>query len=174
MLPDAFLFGYGDQRGGLVELTFKPNPQFHPSSREAEVFHAMEGSVWVDDKENRLVEIAGHLISEVKFGGGLLGHLDKGGTFEVKQEPVARGFWELTALHVEMRGKVLFFKTIGVQQNYSRSNFRRVPDNVTLAQAAQMLREQVRSEEPANSSSITESKDVKPAAAVNHGRLCLP
>jgi len=77
------------------------------------------------------------------------GHLDKGGTFEVKQEPVARGFWELTALHVEMRGKVLFFKTIGVQQNYSRSNFRRVPDNVTLAQAAQMLREQVRSEEPA-------------------------
>jgi len=174
MLPDAFLFGYGDRRGGLVELTFKPNPQFHPSSREAEVFHAMEGSIWVDDKENRLVEIAGHLISEVKFGGGLLGHLDKGGTFEVKQEPVARGFWELTALHVEMRGKVLFFKTIGVQQNYSRSNFRRVPDNVTLAQAAQMLREQVRSEEPANSSSITESKDVKPAAAVNHGRLCLP
>ena len=51
----------------------------------------------------------------------MLGHLDKGGTFEVKQEPVARGFWELTTLHVEMRGKVLFFKTIGVQQNYSAS-----------------------------------------------------
>jgi hypothetical protein len=41
----------------------------------------MEGTVWVDDKENRLAEISGRLIDEVKFGSGFLGHLDKGGTF---------------------------------------------------------------------------------------------
>jgi hypothetical protein len=45
MLPDAFIFNYGERQGDLVQLTFKPNPAFHPSSREAEVFHAMNGSL---------------------------------------------------------------------------------------------------------------------------------
>jgi hypothetical protein len=38
-----------------------------------------------------------------------------------------------------MKGKALFFETIGVQQNYTRSNFKRVPDDLTLAKAAKML-----------------------------------
>lgn len=33
----------------------------------------------------------GHLMEDVKFGGGLLGHLDKGGKFEVRQTEVAPG-----------------------------------------------------------------------------------
>jgi hypothetical protein len=142
LLPDAFVFSYRERRGDLVQLNFKPNPRFHPASREAEVFHAMEGSLWLDGKQQRLAEIRGHLARKVKFGGGLLGHLDQGGTFEVRQEPVAEGYWELTALHVHMRGKALFFKTIGVQQDYSRSNFQRVPDDLSLAQGLQMLRKQ--------------------------------
>jgi len=100
----------------------------------------MEGSVWVNSKEARVEEITGHLIHEVKFGGGLLGHLNKGGTFDVKQAEVARRYWEMTLLKVQMKGKALFFKTIGVQQNYSRSDFRQVPDDLTLAQAADILR----------------------------------
>src|SRR6185437_12883309 len=105
MLPDAFNFKYGQRRGKLVQLNFSPNPNFKPSSHEAEVFHAMQGSLWLDPKDNRLEEINGRLIREVKFGGGLLGHLDPGGTFDVKQAPVASGYWELTLLHVEMKGK---------------------------------------------------------------------
>jgi hypothetical protein len=38
-----------------------------------------------------------------------------------------------------MRGKALFFKTISVQQDEMRSDFRRVPDNLTLAEAAEEL-----------------------------------
>jgi hypothetical protein len=131
-----------------VQLTFKPNPAFHPSSREAEVFHAMNGSLWVDSKQERVAGIAGRLIKSVKFGGGLLGHLDKGGTFEVKQERVTEDYWELTALDVQMRGKALFFKTIGVQQKYVRSQFKRLPDDLTPAQAAEMLRKEVASQRP--------------------------
>ena len=37
---------------------------------------------------------------------------DKGGSFDVKQEPVAPGYWELTVLNVHMTGKALFFKSI--------------------------------------------------------------
>ena len=87
-LPDALLFEYGEQRGDLVELKFKPNPHFRPPSHEAAVVHAMEGVLWVNGRQKRLVEISGHLARPVKFGGGLLGHLDAGGHFYVKQEEV--------------------------------------------------------------------------------------
>ena len=139
MLPDAFQFSYGQRRGRLIELKFSPNPKFHPSTHEAEVFHAMNGSLWLDSKQDRLEEISGHLIRKVKFGGGILGHLDPGGTFDVKQANVASGYWELTRLKVQMKGKALFFKTIGAQQNDTRSDFKQVPDNLPMAQAAKML-----------------------------------
>jgi hypothetical protein len=142
MLPDAFRFSYGERQGDLVQLNFSPNLQFRPPSREAQVFHAMEGSIWVDGKQARVEEIRGRLMNLVKFGGGLLGHLDKGGTFEVKQAELRPGYWEWTVLNVQMKGKVLFFKTIGVQQNYSRSHFKQVPDNLTPAQAVEILRTQ--------------------------------
>lgn len=142
ILPDAFLFSYGEHRGNLAQLLFKPNPDFHPNTHEAEVFHAMVGAVWVDQKQNRLGEMSGHLIERVKFGSGLLGHLDKGGAFDVKQQEVAPGYWELTVLNVHMNGKALFFKTIRVHQAYSRSDFKQVPDNLTIEQGVQMLKRQ--------------------------------
>jgi len=140
LLPDAFIFSYeGSGVGDLVKLKFSPNPHFRPPSRDAQVFHAMEGEMTVDSRQQRLAEISGHLIREVKFGGGLLGHLDKGGQFSVKQEQISPGLWELTALNVQMQGKALFFKTIAVQQKMLRSGFRRVSDDLTVAEAADML-----------------------------------
>lgn len=144
MLPDALVFEYGEQRGDLVELKFKPNSHFQPPSHEAAVVHAMEGVLWVNERQKRLVEISGHLTHPVKFGGGLLGHLDAGGHFYVKQEEVQPGYWELAVLDVEMKGKVLFFKTIGVQQEMKRSMFRRMRDDLTAAQGANLLYQQVR------------------------------
>lgn len=139
MLPDAFLYSYGKREGDEVELTFKPNPKFHPDNHEAEVFHAMQGSIWLDAKQNRLAHISGRLMKEVKFFGGLLGHLDPGGTFDVKQGEVSPGYWELTMLNVEMNGKALFFKTISVRQEYRRSEFKLVPNDTTIAQGVEML-----------------------------------
>ena len=102
----------------------------------------MEGNLWVDSKQARLIEISGHLIREVKFGGGLLGHLNAGGQFEVKQTEVATGYWELTLLNVDMKGKALFFKTISVQQKVRRSDFHQISEDLTVAEAANLLRKQ--------------------------------
>ncbi len=139
MFPDAVLARYGEHNGELVEILFEPNPNFHPSCNESLVFQEMEGRVWINEKQNRLAEIEGHLIRDVKFYGGLLGRLARGGEFHVQQAEVAPGHWEVTLLHVNMRGKALFFKTISVQQNKLRTNFERVPDNLSLAEAAAEL-----------------------------------
>jgi hypothetical protein len=160
MLPDAVTASYGKRQGELVEILFKPNPHFHPPSHEAAVFHAMAGRIWINTRENRLVEIEGHLTSGVRFGGGLLGHLDNGGEFRVKQSEVAPGLWEITLLHVNMRGKALFFKNIAVQENEIRTNFQRVPDNLTLSEAAEQLQKQ----STVKSASVPGSKSVLASA----------
>jgi hypothetical protein len=140
MLPDAFIFEYGVRREDLQEMKFKPNPPSH----EAAVFHAMEGSLWVNAKQKRLAEISGRLTRPVKFAGGLLGHLDAGGQFYVKQEEVQPGYWELATLNLDLKGKALFFKTISVQQKIQRSSFLRVRDDLTAEQGAKLLSQQAR------------------------------
>src|ERR1700737_639658 len=139
MLPDAFVFNYAGGEGNMVKLSFRPNPNFHPPSLEARVFHDMEGEMWVDCKQERLAAFNGHLTQDVKFGLGLLGHLDKGGHFEVRQAEVVPGHWDMTTLSLEMTGKALVFAPVDVQKKENHRDFHRVSDDLTLTQAADIL-----------------------------------
>jgi hypothetical protein len=139
MLPDAFVFNYAGGDGNLVKMSFRPNPQFHPPSLEARVFHDMEGEMWVDCRQERLAAFDGHLTQTVKFGFGLLGRLDKGGHFEVRQAEVVPGHWDMTTLSLEMTGKALLFATVDVQKKENHRDFHRVSDDLTLTQAAEIL-----------------------------------
>ena len=139
MIPDAFVFEYAGESGTLTKVTFKPNPRFRPPSREGKVLQQMVGEMWVDARQKRLASINGQLINEVKFGGGLLGHLEKGGQFTVQRAELAPGVWEVTEMTVNMRGRALLFKSICVQQKEHHSNFERVADDLSLADAANLL-----------------------------------
>ncbi len=136
MIPEAFLFQQIGTDGDRTKFKFTPNPKYRPSGNSAQVFHHMEGTLTLDMKQKRLVEISGLLNSDVKFGGGLLGHLDKGGTFYVKQQEVGSGYWEVTTLDVHMNGKALFFKTIAVRTKEISTDFHPVPPAATMQQVA--------------------------------------
>jgi hypothetical protein len=103
----------------------------------------MEGEIWVHETQRRLIRIQGQLVADVKFAGGLLGHLEKGGHFNVEQRELSPGQWDLTFMEVDMKGKALFFKTIAVKEKEYRSDFRTVPDGLTLAEAAEILSNEV-------------------------------
>lgn len=141
MFPDAFRFEYAGMQRNLIKLSFSPNPNFRPSDRAAQVFHHMQGSLLVDGEQKRLAEIEGRLTSPVKFGWGLLGHLDKGGTFLVDQQDMGSGHWQLTTLDVEMDGKALFFKTIAVREKELNTDFQQVPESIRPWQAFELLRQ---------------------------------
>jgi len=143
MLPDAFVFNYAGGDENLVKLSFRPNPSFHPPSLEAGVFHDMEGEMWVDCKQERLAAFDGHLTQAVKFRFGLLGHLDKGGHFEVRQAEVVPGHWDMTTLSLEITGKALVFATVDVQKKEHHQDFHRVSDDLTLTQAADILNQPI-------------------------------
>jgi hypothetical protein len=141
LFPDAFQFRYDGTDGPLVRLRFSPSPKFRPPDHAAQVFHHMEGVVMVDAEQQRLATIDGKLTSEVKFFGGIFGHLEKGGTFNVEQKEVAPRIWEVSVMHVHMSGKALLFKTIDVQEDETYSDFKAVPPDTSLEQAAQRLKD---------------------------------
>ncbi len=142
MLPDAFLYEIKQQEGDRTILSFRPDPAYEPPTREATVFHAMAGIMVLNTREQRLEELSGRLMSEVKFGWGILGHIDPGGHFLVKQREIAPGHWQVTELDVQMSGKALFFKSISLHQQEARSDFRQVPGNLAPEQALAMLASQ--------------------------------
>jgi hypothetical protein len=141
MLPDAFLFQQERSEPNRITLRFTPNPAFRASGASEMVFHHMEGTLTLDVKQKRLVEISGRLNSDVKFAGGLLGHLDKGGTFYVKQQEVGPGCWEMTRMDVQMSGKALFFKTISVRSREIDTDFHAVPAAASIQQVAALTNE---------------------------------
>ena len=136
MLPDAFLFTRDGMEGKSLRLNFRPNPKYQPPSSEAKVFHHMEGVLLIDAEQIRLVRLSGTLGSEVDFGLGILGRLEKGGSFEVVQSEVAPGDWEVSRLDVHITGRALFFRAIREQQHEVRTQFQPVPSDLSLTEAA--------------------------------------
>jgi hypothetical protein len=155
MLPKAFFFEYGGTEGNLVRLTFRPDPAFSPPTHEAQVFHHMAGEVLIDPQTKRLAAIDGRLISRVNFFWGLLGHLNKGGTFSVRRADVGGGNWKLMRLKVNMHGVALFFKTIGVQENERYEDYEQIPAAMTVQQAVAQLEQAFQSANAATKSGIS-------------------
>lgn len=149
-IPDAFIFKYDGVDDGLTRLTFIPNPHYSPPTRELMVYHAMTGKLWIDRSAMRLAMIEGQLTEEVKFGWGLLGHLDKGGTFKVIQKNVGDNHWDTVFLDINMQGRIILFKSLSVKQKEILSDFRRVSDNLTISGAYEILEE--------NKSSVSASR----------------
>jgi len=138
-IPDAFRFAYDGSEDGMVRVKFVPNPQYNPPSREMTVYHSMKGTLWIDRSAVRMARIEGQLFEDVNFGWGLLGHLDKGGTFKVALKEVGPGHWETVLVDLNLHGRAVIFKTIAVKQKQTFSDFHRMPDDLTLGKALEML-----------------------------------
>jgi hypothetical protein len=141
LFPAAFRYQEEQAQGDRITFRFTPNPSFHPSGNEQRVLHALTGTMVVDVRQKRLVSIEGRLMTEVKFWGGFLGHLDRGGTFSVVSENVSPGDWELKSLDIEMNGKALLFKTLAIREHDTYTSYTPVPPSASLAQAAERLRQ---------------------------------
>jgi hypothetical protein len=144
-IPDAFIFKYEGAENGLVRLSFFPNPHYNAPNRELQVFRSLSGTMWIDRAGARLARLDGTLFEDVTFGWGLLGRLNKGGTFSVKQSRVGDSHWEIVALDVKMSGHAVIFKSINVKQMQRLTDFRRVSDSLTISEAYKLLQ---KDEEP--------------------------
>jgi hypothetical protein len=151
-LPDAFVYTFAGKEDGhidlgeegveLIKLNFEPNPNYVPPTRVEQVLAGMKGFVLIDPRENRLAEIDGTLFRSVEFGWGILGRLEKGGHFIVKQADVGGDHWELTSMDLAFSGKILLVKNLKVHSKDVFSDFRPVPANLTFAEGLELLEKQ--------------------------------
>ena len=153
-LPDAFQYEYagsesstigmGEPGSQLVKMKFTPNPAYSPPSRLEQVLTGMQGDLLIDPQSRRLARLDGTLFREVSFGWGIIGHLDKGGHFRVQQGNLGLGDgkWGITAISLNVRGKLLIFKSLNMVSDETLSDFRLMPENLTFSQAVEMLKSQ--------------------------------
>jgi hypothetical protein len=143
-LPQAFNYSYAGEDTSpdgraVVRLTFQPNPNWVPPTRELRVYTGMQGIMWIDKATTRLVRMDAKLFRDVEFGWGILGKLYKGGSFEIEQQPIGNDRWETTRTVLDFDGKALMVKSIHIKVTETLGDFRRAPDKLTLAEGIKML-----------------------------------
>lgn len=143
LLPDAFIYHFESMdscsNGPCYRLSMKPNPGFNPPDREAEVYHGMAGDLWIDQKQERMVQLNVHLIADVDFGWGIVGKLYKGGTILVEQRDVGEDHWEQTFLRLNLQGKILMIKSLDIDTTEQERDFSPVPADWTYQDAVRAL-----------------------------------
>lgn len=139
LLPQAFVWAIAGSQGSSILLHFKPDSKFHPPNRESKVFAAMEGDIAVDKDQHRIVSLKGRLIHDVKFGGGLLGNLKAGGSFDVERREIGPNEWQIIETHVHIYGHALLFKSISENEDDVKSKFKQLGDELLLQAAEQDL-----------------------------------
>ena len=139
LMPDAFLYDYDGVEGNLVRLKFHPNAAYNPPTYEARVVHSLAGTILIDMQQRRLAKLSSRLIDRVEFGYGFLGHIDNGGTIEIRRAPVGPSQWKTSLINIQLSGRLVFFKTISKQEYETRSDFRAVSAGLSLTQASQLL-----------------------------------
>jgi hypothetical protein len=135
LLPQAFIWTNQGTKGNLTFLHFKPDPNFRPPDLEARVFAAMEGDMAVDTAQLRIASLKGRLIHDVTIGGGLLGRLNAGGTFDVERRETGKQIWQITETHVHIQGHAMIFKTISEQEDDVKTQFKQLTNDPSLQQA---------------------------------------
>jgi hypothetical protein len=138
-MPDAFLYDYDGDAEGSVRLSFRPNPAYNPPTYEARVYHALTGEVWIQPRWKRLVKIDAHIVSEIDFGFGILGRIEKGGTFQIQREQVSETRWKTSLLDVHVSGHIIFFKSISKNQHEVRSAFQPMSPHTSVQDAVTLL-----------------------------------
>jgi hypothetical protein len=154
-LPDAFIYELDGTEPGreelgkvgdeLVRLKFRPHPHYSPPSRVEQVLLGMQGYLLIDKNTYRLAKIDATLFREVSFGWGILGHLDKGGSFLVQQADTGDGTWDVTRMRLNFTGKIMMVKSLTIKSDEAFSDFQRVPEDLSFAKGIELLKnEQVR------------------------------
>jgi hypothetical protein len=167
MLPDAFLYQYESTvpctvvvppyvmipgepgppsptapapSSDCYHLTFQPNPAWNPPDTESRILRGMAGEVWIEKSQERLTSLSAHIVTDVDFGWGFIGRLDKGGTIFLEQTEISPNDWELSRMKLNLTGKALLVKSINIHLTEEMAHYAPVAPDLDYHQAIQLLK----------------------------------
>jgi hypothetical protein len=143
-VTEAFVYQYvGSEKDAsgrdLVRLRFQPNPKFIPRSWELRTLEGIAGTVLVDTEDARVVRIEARLFRDVDFGWGILGRVCRGGTFVLEQHGQGNNRWAITSLALHYTNKCLLVASTRVDSVTQASEFRHLPEGLTLSRGVAEL-----------------------------------
>jgi hypothetical protein len=139
LLHKAFLFDEPHPDGSDVRIGYRPDPAYQPKTMEEKVLHAMSGEVLVDERSMQLHRIEGKVPADVSLGYGILGTIHAGSSFTTTHEMEPGGEWKDALVTTAIEGKAMLFKEIGRNEHVVHSEFKRVADDISVAQAVELL-----------------------------------
>lgn len=138
MVPRMFRFIDRGGRNEVEVISFSPKPSFHPQSFKQRAVHAMSGTLYIDRKSMRLEGIDAVVSEQVEFGYGILGTLNKGGTYTLRRVEVRPGQWKTRSAGVNLNGRIALFKNVGRKGEEIDSNWQPIPSGTTVLEALAM------------------------------------
>src|SRR6266404_1734266 len=145
--PQAFSCEYDgvaqdNSSRGLIRLRFHPNPRFVCRSWELRPLQGLEGTLLIEPDDERLARMDARFFRDIDFGGGILGQIDRGGSFQFEQQPLGDNRRGITTLAMHFNKRVLLAR-VRVDFVTKTSGFQCVSRDVTLRQGVQQLLEQI-------------------------------
>jgi len=139
LLHKAFVFDEPRAEGGDLRIAYRPDPAYQPRTMEEKVLHAMSGAVLVDERTMQLHRMEGKIPADVSLGYGILGTVHAGSSFSTTHEMEPGGEWKDALVNTAIDGKAMLFKEIGKNEHVVHSEFKRLSENVSVAEAVQLL-----------------------------------
>jgi len=135
----AFDFSERGSEDGYLRIDFTPDPNFKSQSFVERVMHGMSGTLLIDPRTMRLHRLDGCLEQDVSLGFGILARIHAGSRFGVTRGDPGMPDWKMTEYDTAFNGRILFLKSIVWNAHAMHSDFVRVPDDISVAQAVALL-----------------------------------
>jgi hypothetical protein len=139
LIPKAFVLDGPRPEGEFLRINYKPNPSYDPQSMEERVLRGMEGTMLIDQKTMRLHELEGRLPEDINIAFGLLATIRAGSNFATTRDPVPGNEWKTAMMDTDINGRAIFFKSIGRKEHAEHTDFTRLPVDITVPQAVELL-----------------------------------
>lgn len=102
-----------------------PSPDFRPHGIFQDALVHVTAKIWVDRETNQMARGEAQVMSDISFGGGILGKLYRGGVVSMEQAEVAPGIWLPTRYQYDFAGRKFLF-SFEEHEVIEASHYRRV------------------------------------------------
>jgi hypothetical protein len=91
-----------------IVVTFTPNPNARPVTREGRIAQKFAGTVWIQESDLEVMRVEAKAVDDLSFGYGLVARLGEGTTAVLVRKPVGDDIWLPTELRLNGRGRAAF------------------------------------------------------------------
>jgi hypothetical protein len=109
----------------LAKLFLDPDPNYKPTPHLSATFEHVHVVLWVDESQAQTERLEADIISDITFGGGIVGKVYRGGHFVMEQSEVASGVWLPTLYTYDVDGRK-FLLGFGLHERTDVSHYRHV------------------------------------------------